>query len=73
MAEQPSELKKLSDIASDMGVPHDLRAKALETMGRMRTHEALLALLDVAANEKMNRNDRELALKYAMQIVKAGK
>lgn len=73
MAEQPNELKKLAAIATDMELTPDLRAKAQETMGRMGTHQALLALLEVAANEKLNRGERELSLKYAMKIVKTGK
>jgi len=72
MAEQSNELRKLTEIATDMDLTVDIRSKALETIGKMGTHESLLALLAVAGNESMVRQERELALKYAMQIVKSG-
>jgi len=70
MAEQ-NELKKLADIATDLGITAELRIKALEMVGKMGTHEALLVLLGVAGNEKMIRKERDLALKYAREIIKA--
>lgn len=73
MAEQPNELQKLAAIATDMELNGELRAKAQETIAKMNTHEALLALLEIAANERLNRGERELALKYGTQIIKAGK
>jgi len=73
MAEQPSELKKLADIATDMELTSDMRTKAIETIGKIATHEALLALLIMAGNEGLIRQERELALKQAMQIVKSNK
>jgi hypothetical protein len=72
MAEQSNELRKLTEIAIDMDLTIDIRSKALETIGKLGSHESLLALLDVAGNESMVRQEREHALKYALQIVKSG-
>jgi len=38
-----TELKKLTDIATDMDLAVDLRKDAIKSMGRIGTHEALLA------------------------------
>lgn len=70
MAEQSGELNKLVNVATDMGLSAKLRAKAIDLIGNIRTHEALLALLDLAANDKLTRNERELAIKYAREIIK---
>lgn len=72
MAEQPSELKKLAAVATDLEYPSELRIKSLETIGKIGTHEALLVLLDIAGNEKLIRRERELALKQASGIIKSG-
>ena len=71
MAEQPNELKKLAAIATDLELSVELRTKALETIGKIGTHEALLVLLDIAGNEKLIRQERELALKQASGIIKS--
>jgi len=39
----------------------------------MASHEALLVLLNLAANDKLNIDERELALKKARDIVKKGR
>ena len=70
MAEQPDELKKLSSIAADMQLPADLRTKAIDQIGAIATHEALLALLDLAANEGLVTKDRDRALKQAREVIK---
>ncbi len=70
MSEKPDELKKLSEIAADMKLPSDLRRKAIEQIGATSTHEALLALLDIAANENLVNKERDLALKYAREVIK---
>ena len=71
MSEQvTSELQKLSTIATDMDLIPKLRTQAIESIGDFGTHEALLALLDLAANEKLNVNERDLALKQARNILK---
>ncbi len=72
MAEQPEDLKKLVTVANDLGLFAELRTKAIKLIGNIRTHEALLALLSLAANEQLTKKERELALKHAREIVKAG-
>jgi len=72
MSEQTNELQKLVTIASDLGLPAELRVKAIEQVAKIGTHEALRALLDMAANEKLIREERELALKQAGVIIKTG-
>jgi len=70
MSEKPDELKKLTAIASDMQLPADLRGKAIDQIGSIATYEALLALLELAANESMVTKDRDRALKQARDVVK---
>lgn len=70
MSEKPEELKKLANIAADMTLPPALRTKAVEQLGNIASHEALLALLDLAANEGMVVKERDLALKKAREIIK---
>ena len=72
MAERPNELKKLSAIAADLVLTVDLRTKAIESLGKIGTHDALLVLLELAANEKLILRERDLALKHAREIIKAG-
>ena len=72
MSEQADELKKLRDIAADMKLPAELRTKAIEQLGNIATHEALLALLELAANEGLITKERDLALKKARGIIKSG-
>lgn len=72
MSQQANELQKLTTIAVDLGLSAELRVKAIELLGRIGTHEALCALLDLAANEELIREERELALKQAGIIVKSG-
>jgi len=73
MSEQPNELKKLSAIATDLELSVELRTKAIELLGNIGTHDALLALLDLAANEKLIKEERDLALKHAREIIKSGR
>jgi len=72
MPEQTDELKKLITIASDLKLAAELRTKAIELVGNIGTHDALLALLEIAANEKLVPKERDLALKYAREVIKAG-
>jgi HEAT repeat protein len=65
-----TEIKKLSAIAIDMDLSGGLRSNAIKNMGNIGTHDALLALLDLAANEKLNAGERKLALKQAERIIK---
>ncbi|MFC2072287.1 hypothetical protein ACFLUU_06215 [Chloroflexota bacterium] len=72
MAEQPDELKKLVTVATDLVLSIKLRTKSIELIGSLSTYEALLALLGLAANEQLTKGERELALKHAREIIKAG-
>jgi HEAT repeat protein len=70
---KPDELQKLTAIASDLGLPSELRIKAVELLGNIGTHEALRALLDLAANEGLIAEERDLALKYAREVIMSGR
>ena len=75
MAEKPDkvdEVKKLLAIANDMGLSSGVRIKAVDAIGNIGTHDALLALLDLAANESLVKNERDRALKRARKIIKSG-
>jgi hypothetical protein len=72
MSEKLDELEKLSAIATDMELSIDLRTKAIELLGNMGTHDALLALLALAADERLNVSERDLALKKARDVIKSG-
>lgn len=65
-----SELSKLTAIATDMDLAGKLRQNAIESMGHIGTHDALLALLQLAANENLNAGERKLALKQADKLIK---
>ena len=71
MADQRDELTKLIAIATDLGLAEKLRTKAIEQIGHIGTHEALRGLLDLAANEKLSKGERELTLKYAKDIIRS--
>ena len=71
--ERIDELKKLANIATDMEFSRELRTKAIESLKNIGTHEALLVLLDLAANEKLNVAERDLALKKARDIIKSSR
>ena len=74
MSEQiASELQKLHNIAVDMDLSGDLRTNAVKSIGNIGTHEALLTLLELVANEKLTADERELALKQARNIVKSSR
>ncbi len=70
MSERPDELKRLAEIAADMKLPAEIRKKAIEQLGVISTHDALLALLDIAANESLVTKERDLALKQAREVIK---
>jgi len=67
------ELKKLSSIATDMQMSSKMRTQAINQLGDMASHESLLVLLNLAANDRMNIDERDLALKRAREIVKKGR
>ncbi len=71
MTEQSEDLKKLVAVATDLGLSAELRAKAIKLIGDISTHDALLALLDLAANGRLTRGERELAINHARKIIKS--
>ena len=70
MSEKPDELRKLAEIAADMQLPGDLRSKAINQIGSIASYDALLVLLEIAANEGLATSDRDRALKQARDVVK---
>ena len=73
MAEQSNELKKLATIATDLGLSAPLRIKSIELVGNIGTHDALLVLLDLVANRELIKEERDVALQYASEIIKTGR
>jgi hypothetical protein len=67
------ELRKLANIATDMHLDGKMRNEAVKQLGELASHEALLVLLNLAANDKLNVEERDLALKKARDIVKKGR
>jgi hypothetical protein len=68
-----AELKKLGNIATDMQLSGKMRIQAINQLGDIASHESLLVLLNLAANDRLNTDEREMALKRAQQIVKKGR
>ena len=73
MIDKASELKKLVTIASDMQIPADLRTKSIEMIGNIGSQEALRALLDLAANPALPKEERDQALKHSRDIIRGGR
>ena len=48
------ELRKLAGIATDMQLDGKMRNEAVKQLGEIGSHEALLVLLNLAANDKLN-------------------
>jgi len=71
MTEHADELTKLAAIATDLELVSQLRIKAIEQLGNIGSHEALLALLDLAANERLITKERDLALKQARKVIRS--
>lgn len=67
------ELKKLSNIATDLQMSSKMRTQAINTLGDMGSHESLLVLLNLVANDRLNIDERDFALKKARDIVKKGR
>ena len=67
------ELRKLATIATDMQMASKMRSHAIDQLGQMASHESLLILLNLAANDKLNIDERDLALKRAREIVRKGR
>lgn len=72
MAQQPEELQKLVAVATDSEMSSKLRLQAIELIGNIGSHAALLELLSLAANEQLTKKEREVAIKHAQSIVKSG-
>ena len=71
MPEKSNQLKKLNAIAIDLELSPELRIKSIQLISKMGTHEALLNLLELAGNEKLAREERDLALQQAREIIMA--
>jgi hypothetical protein len=71
--EKLDELKKMTNIATDLELSEKMRIQAINGLGEMGSHESLVVLLNLAANERMHIPERELALKIAGKIIKKGK
>jgi hypothetical protein len=70
MSEQVTgEIQKLCAIATDLDLVPKMRTQAIESISNIGTHEALLALLGLAANDKLQVKERDLALKHARNII----
>ncbi|MBA7657792.1 hypothetical protein ES703_65735 [subsurface metagenome] len=69
MSEKPNQLKKLNAIAIDLELSPELRIKAIQLISKIGTHESLLNLLELAGNEQLIREERDLALKQAREII----
>lgn len=72
MVEQSDDLQKLTALAADLGFPIEIRTNAIKSISNISNHNALLALLTLAANEQLTKKERELALKCAGNLIKAG-
>ncbi len=68
-----AELKKLGSIATDMQLSNKMRTQAIDQLGEIASHESLLVLLNLVANDRLNVDERDLALKRAREIVKKGR
>jgi hypothetical protein len=67
------ELKKMANIATDLQISNKMRIQAINLLGDMATHESLLVLLNLAANDKLHTDERDLAIKRAREIIKKGR
>jgi hypothetical protein len=72
-SEKTDELKKMAAIATDLQLASKMRVQAINLLGDMASHESLLVLLNLAANDKLNIDERDLALKRAREIVRKGR
>ena len=67
------ELKKMANIATDLQLSAKMRVQAINLLGDMATHESLLVLLNLAANDKLPIEERDLAIKRSREIIKKGR
>ena len=73
MAEETDGLQKLFAIASDLTISGELRTQAITQLGRVGTHAAMVALLEIVANEDLTLEERIHALKQVERILKSGR
>ena len=73
MPERSNELEKLVNIITDLEISTELRTEAIETLGSIGTHKALLALLELGGNDRLIRKERDLALRQAQAIIQSGR
>ena len=71
--EKSDELKKMANIATDLQLSDKMRVQAINVLGDMASHESLVVLLNLAANDKLNIAERDLAIKRAREIIKKGR
>ena len=72
-AQKDQELRKLAAIAKDMQLAGKMRNQAIDQLGEMATHESMLVLLELAANDKLSIDERDRAIKRAREIIKKGR
>jgi hypothetical protein len=68
--EDTERLQKLTSIATDKEISRELRTRAIIQFGSIGTHAALVALLNLVADETSVWEERMLALKQAEKILK---
>ena len=73
MAEETDRLHKLVTIATDLNISRELRTRAIIQLGKIGTHAALVALLNLVADETFVWEERMLALKQAERTLKPQK
>ncbi len=70
MTEETDTLQKLTAIATDLKISRELRFQAIAQLGTIGSHTALVALLDLVANEAFTWEERMLALRQAEKILR---
>jgi hypothetical protein len=66
------ELNKYMSIATDLGVAMRMRVQAIDLIAEIGNHEALLSLLTLAGNDRLDFSERDLALKKSRELIKKG-
>ncbi len=70
MEEKPDELKKLVAVSTDLELASELRIRAAKLITNVGTHDALLALLSLVANEKLTKKERMFANAQARELIR---
>ncbi|MFC1871177.1 hypothetical protein ACFLYF_02080 [Chloroflexota bacterium] len=71
--DETDRLQKLVTIATDLTISGEIRTQAILQLGKIGSHEALVALLDMVGNESLMWEERMRALKQAERILKSGR